>query len=516
MLHTPLQENAGRFDQKSALICGQKSLSFAELEHASNRLANALLESGLKKSERVAIYLENSTESLISIYAISKAGGVFVTIHPQTKEQKLFSILQDCSASVLITQKNPGAQVLALKSLKQLILTGPFEPPEKKDIFHCHLSSFEEIQKEHKETFSSLNLDPSGLCSLIYTSGSSGTPKGVMMSHENMRSASAAIISYLNNRPEDVILNLLPLSFDYGLYNCLMPVEFGGTVVLEKAYLYPFQILGLVERHLVSGLPLIPSIIALLLQFRGLKVQENSTLRYITNTGQALLPEHGKRLQELFDRVEIFSMYGLTECKRVSYLQPHELHLRPHSVGKAMPGLSVEIVSERGEPVASPGEIGELVVEGPTVMQGYWNSPGETKKRIKIDPASGRRRLYTGDLFYQDEEGFLYFVSRKDDLIKTAGERVHPQEVEDVLCQLEQVQEAAVVPVEHKILGQALKACVVCREGITLSSQEILEHCKNTLEPAMVPKEVEFVSSLAKTMTGKIDKKRLQKKAVKV
>jgi acyl-CoA synthetase (AMP-forming)/AMP-acid ligase II len=220
--------------------------------------------------------------------------------------------------------------------------------------------------------------------------------------------------------------------------------------------------------------------------------------------------QHIYRLFELFPDAKFYSMYGLTECKRVSYLPPEELLKRPTSVGKAMPNTEAYIVNEKGERITQPGEIGELMVRGSNVMQGYWNLPEETAAVLQKGNYPGERILRTGDLFKMDEDGYLYFIGRKDGLIKTAAERVYPQEIENILYELEGVSEAAVFGVEHEILGQAIKASLVLELGAKLTEKDVLDYCSLHLEKYMIPKYVEFRSQLPKTTTGKINYRDLQ------
>jgi acyl-CoA synthetase (AMP-forming)/AMP-acid ligase II len=325
-----------------------------------------------------------------------------------------------------------------------------------------------------------------------------------------MVAAANSIIKYLENTCEDSILNCLPLSFDYGLYNILMPFKFGGKVVLEKSFIYPFQLTGLVNQEKVNGLPLVPTIITLLLQVKKLERYNFSNVRYITSTGQALPSKHISRLSKLFSQAKIYSMYGLTECKRVLYLPPEQLLKRPTSVGKAIPNTEVYIVNENGERISQPGEIGELMVRGSNVMQGYWNLPEETAIGLQTGRYPGERILRTGDLFRKDEEGYLYFVARKDDLIKTGGERVSPKEIENILYELEGVNEVVVFGVEHEILGQAIKVSLVLEEGAELTEKDILEYCSLHLEKYMIPKYIDIRKELPKTLTGKLSRERLE------
>jgi acyl-CoA synthetase (AMP-forming)/AMP-acid ligase II len=346
------------------------------------------------------------------------------------------------------------------------------------------------------------------LAAIIYTSGSTGEPKGVMSPHAAMVAAARSIASYIGNVESDILLVVLPLSFDYGLYQVLMTYLFGGTVVLEKSFLFPVKVLEKAEQERVTGFPLVPTMAALLLQMENLARFDLSALRYISNTAAALPVAYIRRLQALFPHVRIFSMYGLTECKRVSYLPPEELERRPDSVGIPIPNEEVFVVDEQGRELP-PGEVGELVIRGSNVMAGYWNAPEETARRYRPGRRRGETLLYSGDLFRRDAEGFLYFVARKDDMIKTKGERVSPKEIENALCELEGVAEAAVIGVPDDIFGQAIKAFIVKNNRGEVTEQAVLKHCAKTLEPFMVPKYVAFMEAFPKNASGKVDKKQL-------
>jgi acyl-CoA synthetase (AMP-forming)/AMP-acid ligase II len=230
-----------------------------------------------------------------------------------------------------------------------------------------------------------------------------------------------------------------------------------------------------------------------------------SALRMITNTAAALSEEHIRRLRALFPHATLFSMYGLTECKRVTYLPPEQLDIRPTSVGRGMPNEEVWLVDESGRRLPD-GSTGELVIRGSHVMRGYWEKPGQTAERLRPGPIPGEMVLYSGDLFRTDEEGWLYFVARKDDIIKSRGEKISPREVENAIYGLEGVLDAAVVGVPDEVLGQAVKAFVVLKDGYELSERELIRHCLGRLENFMAPKYVQFVSELPKTDTGKIKK----------
>jgi amino acid adenylation domain-containing protein len=508
-----LEQPALQTPDKIALICQEARLSYAEVDRLSNRLAHALKSEGLVRGERVAIYLDNSIEAVISVFGVLKAGGIFLMINPSTKADKLAYILNDCRATGLISHTKQlemiSRGVKEVSSLRVLILAGTGSAGVQLD--RIQTRGWEEALAQqaapsaHPPTKSSIDID---LATIIYTSGSTGFPKGVMMTHLNMVTAATSISRYVENTSDDIILSALPLSFDYGLYQVLMAFKIGATIVLEKSFAYPQLIIEKLLQEKVTGFPLVPTMVAILLQMKGLVPGRFPLLRYITNTAAALPPAHIAKLRALFPATKIFSMYGLTECKRVSYLPPDQLDIRPTSVGIAIPNTEVYVVDEEGKR-AAPGVVGELVVRGAHVMKGYWERKEETERALRPGLLPGEKVLYTGDLFKMDAEGFLYFVGRKDDIIKTRGEKVSPKEVEAVLYALPEVAEAAVVGVADELLGQAVKAVIVKAEGASLTEQAILLHCKRHLEDFMVPKLVEFREALPKTATGKIQKRDL-------
>jgi acyl-CoA synthetase (AMP-forming)/AMP-acid ligase II len=309
----------------------------------------------------------------------------------------------------------------------------------------------------------------------------------------------------LENDGEDKVLNVLPLSFDYGLYQVIMAFLYAGAVVLERSFTYPVRILERIQRERITGFPIVPTIAALLLKMENLAKFDLDSIRYLTNTGSVLPVDHIRKLQKIFPAARIFSMYGLTECKRVSYLAPEQLEVRPKSVGKPIPNCRALVVGENGRE-AEPGEIGELVVRGANVMRGYWNAPELTEKTFRPGRWPGETLLYSGDLFTKDKEGFLYFVARKDDQIKTKGERVSPKEIEDIVCELDGVLEAAVIAVADETLGQAIKCFAVCRADSKIGAREIIRHCARNMESFMVPKYVEIIAEMPLNGHGKIDR----------
>ena len=507
-----LEASARRLPEKVALVCGGRRLSYSAIDRDCNKLARRLVDAGVSRGDRVAIYLENSVETVISIFATLKAGAVFMVVNPTTKADKLAFILNNSRAAALITDGRRTAVVTEIADrtphtgIVVLARSAGDQALADAAVGKQVLSFDDAIQSasdDSKPENRSIDVD---LAALIYTSGSTGTPKGVMLTHLNIVSAATSITTYLENVEDDIILNVLPLSFDYGLYQLLMAFKMSATLVLERSFAFPHAVLETAVAERVTGFPIVPTISALLLQL-DLGKYDLSRVRYITNTAAALPTKHILELRARLPHARLFSMYGLTECKRVSYLPPDQIDVRPTSVGRGMPNEEVYIVDDQGNRLKTG--VGELVVRGSNVMKGYWEMPEETARMLRPGALPWEKVLYSGDLFRMDEEGYLYFLGRKDDIIKTRGEKVSPREVENVLYELAGVSEAAVVGVADSILGQAIKAVVTLKPGAQVTEQDVLRHCSQRLENFMVPKVVEFREAMPKTSSGKIDKKTL-------
>lgn len=508
-----LRRSAWRSPGKTALVAGKSRPTFRDIDLASDRLAARLVEKGIARGDRVVVFMDNSPEAVVAIFATLKAGAIFSPVNASTKADKLAYILDNSGAAALVTQHKltaVAADALAeAPSVKLTIVAGGTSAPTLENAMHWREALATDAVPP---SIPGIDLD---LAMIIYTSGSTGFPKGVMMTHRNIDAAAESITAYLENTPDDVILNVLPISFDYGLYQVLMAMRLGATLVLEKSFVFPQAVFDVMRRERVTGFPIVPTMAALILQMRDLVPGSFPDLRYITNTAAALPPAHIARLQELFPRTRLYSMYGQTECKRCTYLPPEELAVRPGSVGIAIPNTEAYVLDENGER-AAPGVTGELVIRGPHVMQGYWRDEAATDRALKPGPLLGEKVLHTGDLFRTDADGFLYFVGRKDDIIKSRGEKVSPKEVENVLYGLPGVREAAVVGVADPLLGHAIKAIVAVEPGMTLSRDDVIRHCATHLEDFMVPKIVAFEDALPKSENGKIDRREIVAKEMAV
>ena len=511
-LESFLEESARRFPGKTALVFDRQRIKYCEIETRCNRLAHAMVERGLRPGDRVAIWLENSPEVVIALFAALKAGAVFLVLNSTTKAEKIEYVLNNCRARALVTDRRRAHSFQkhwsVIPHLEMAWIAGASERIDAQPSGKS-LASLSQDFENHALPSSppekhAIDVD---LAALIYTSGSAGVPRGVMMTHLSMISSATSITTYLESTSDDIVLNFLPLSFDYGLYQVLMAFKVGATLLLERSFTFPHLVLEAAVRERITGLPIVPTVASMLVQM-DISRYDLSSLRYLTSTGSALPTAHIRKLREMFPQAQIFSMYGLTECKRVSYLPPDQIDNRPTSVGRGMPNEEVYVVNEDGRRVG-PGIIGELVVRGSNVMKGYWEDPVETAKRLRPGQYPWEQVLYTGDLFKTDSEGYLYFVGRKDDIIKSRDEKVSPREVEDVLYRLDGVAEAAVVGVPDPILGQAVKAYITRRAGSNITEHDVLRHCARRLEDFMVPKTVEFRDHLPRTATGKISKREI-------
>jgi amino acid adenylation domain-containing protein len=504
LLHDLLDETALRLSHKTALVCDAAHHSYQELVERSNALASALIANGVERGDRVIVLAENSLEMVVAFWGALKAGAVAVVVHPQTRPAKLEYLLEDSRASAFVSdvrlERTYAGPIAQARHLRVIMIAGLAAArggcPGALDLDEALAAAPRQAPPRR-----CLDID---LAAIIYTSGSTGEPKGVMLTHRNMVAAVASISQYLEIREDDVILCVLPLSFDYGLYQMIMAFAAGARVVLERSFAFPAAVLRVAAEHRVTGFPGVPTMFTTLLGM-DLAPYDLSTIRYVTNTAAALPVKHALALRDLFPRAKIFSMYGLTECKRCTYLPPADLTRKPDSVGIAIPNTELWLVDEDDRRLG-PGEVGQLVIRGATVMRGYWEKPEATARRLRPGPLPGEQVLYTGDLCRLDEEGYLYFVGRMDDIIKSRGEKVAPKAVEAALLDIAGVREAAVIGVPDDLLGHAIKAFVVLSPDVTLDVHALQRECRLRLESFMVPQVIVIRDELPKSANGKIQK----------
>lgn len=511
-----LRFHAQNTGQKTALVTGQVRLTYAEFDAKAEALAHTLLAQNVKRGDRVVIFMDNCWQAAVSVFAILKAGAVFTLVNPSTKADKLSYILNDCTPSLMLTQAKLLPVIDEAEAFAPIPAVIAVQGPSRsKRACLSFETAIEALAGQEQVESGGIDID---LAMLIYTSGSTGRPKGVMMTHRNIEAAATALTGLLKNTADDIILSVLPLSFNYGLYQLLMAVKLGATLVLEKSFAFPQAVFDVMRAEKVTGFPIVPTMSAIIMQMRDLQAaaeeQETSgkasadflpDLRYITNTAAQLPVPHIAFLQKVFPEAEIYSMYGMTECKRCTWLPPHMLREKPESVGIALPNSEVYLVDEQGLPVPV-GEAGEMVIRGPNVMQGYWNNPAASAEVLRTGRNPWEKVLHTGDLLRMDADGYYYFVGRKDDIIKSRGEKVPPKEVETVLYTHPSISEAVVAGVPDTMLGQAITAMVVAVDA-TLSDKDIIRFCRQHLEDFMVPVFVQITNELPRTDTGKVSRR---------
>jgi len=505
-----LRESARRLPEKEALVHGEERLTYREVADRVARLAAGLQEAGLRRGDRIGIYLEASVAQVLSIFAVSQAGGVFVPINAQLFPEQVAHIAKDCGMKGLITRPARLSDLAGLlpqtPSLDFAVLAGKEEGPPQAPIT---LHRFEDLCQSDPQERPEQPISKD-LAAILYTSGSTGKPKGVMLSHANVIAGSSIVSTYLEITSAERILAALPFSFDAGMNQLMTAFHQGGTIVLIN-FVFARDVVQMLLKERITGLAGVPTLWSLLAQPNSsLRKQPLPDLRYITNTGGAMPQAVLALLRSALPTTKVFLMYGLTEAFRSTYLPPSEVDRRPTSMGKAIPDTEILVINDSGQR-CKPGEVGELVHRGPTVSMGYWGRPEDTNKALRPNPllppelGDCERVCYSGDLVKTDEDGFLYFVGRRDTMIKSSGFRISPTEVEEVLFQSGQLRQAAVIGIPDDALGQSIKAFVVARDGGTVSTDSLLSWCGEKMPRYMVPKAVEVLEELPKTTSGKVD-----------
>jgi len=505
-----LRRSAEQTPGKEALVHGEQRLSYEQVARRCAGLAISLRSANVKRGDRVGIYLDASVPQVISIFGISQAEGVYVPINALLHPEQVMHIARDCGMKGLITTPAKLATLRELipqiPSLEFLVLVGTEDAPSAPIRVH-RFDDF--IAAEPPKVWPQSNIE-NDLAAILYTSGSTGKPKGVMLSHANVVAGSRIVSTYLEITENERILAVLPFSFDAGMNQLMTAFEKGGTLVLIN-FVFAREIVRMLLKERITGLAGVPTLWSLLAQPNStLEKQPLPDLRYITNTGGAMPQAVLKVLRQALPTTKIFLMYGLTEAFRSTYLPPEELDRRPTSMGKAIPDTEILVLNEQGG-LCKPGEAGELVHRGPTVSLGYWNRPEDTARALRPNPTlppemgNCERVCYSGDLVKMDEDGFLYFIGRRDTMIKCSGFRISPTEIEEVLFQTGKLRGAAVIGVPDEMLGQSIKAFVVPRDGENLDVTALLEICGAKMPRYMVPKAVEILSELPKTSSGKVD-----------
>jgi acyl-CoA ligase (AMP-forming) (exosortase A-associated) len=528
LLHELIDLAAERSPGADALTHGGRTLIYAELAQAQRSLARGLVGLGLQRAERVGIYLEKRFETVVASFGAAAAGGVFVPMNPLLKAEQVAFIVQDCEVRVLVTSPERLESLRPVlprcPSLRCVVLTEAAERPDGLAPGVRCLSWAELLGDSTDPAAGARHAHPShrvidtDMAAILYTSGSTGRPKGVVLSHRNMVAGAKSVASYLENRPTDTLLAALPLSFDAGFSQLTTAFHSGARAVLLN-YLMPRDVLKAMERERVTGLTAVPP---LYMQLCTLEWPEGIALnlRYFANTGGRMPRETLDALRRRVPDARPFLMYGLTEAFRSTFLPPEEVDRRPDSIGKAIPNAEILVLREDGSECA-PDEPGELVHRGALVGLGYWGDAEKTAERYRLLPVGLVARqsglqlpeyaVYSGDTVRRDAEGFLYFIGRRDEMIKTSGYRVSPTEVEEVLYATRLVGECAAFGTEHPGLGQAIQVMATAPDGTAaLDLPALLAECRRRMPAYMVPSGIcPMAGPLPRNPNGKIDRKAL-------
>jgi acyl-CoA ligase (AMP-forming) (exosortase A-associated) len=518
LLHELLTASAERTPDAAALTFKRAESSYAQVAGLVDRFAGGLLAAGLSKQERVAVYLPKRPETVATIFGAAQAGGVFVPINPLLKPPQVGHILRDCAVRVLVTSAQRATELadeLAQSpDLRLLVIVdGPLaEPSASQTAIGWDDFLVTGAGTPHR-------VIDTDMAAILYTSGSTGKPKGVVLSHKNMVTGAKSVAQYLENRADDRLLAVLPLSFDYGFSQLSTAFHVGASVVLMD-YLFPRDVLNLVVNERITGLAAVPPV---WIQLAELKWPATVTqhLRYFTNSGGAMPTATLAKLRAAWATTKPYLMYGLTEAFRATYLPPEEVDRRPESMGKAIPNTEVMVVRPDGT-LCDPDEPGELVQRGSLVALGYWNDPVKTAERFKPVPCQPNELCLTemavlsGDTVKKDADGFLYFLGRKDEMIKTSGYRVSPTEVEEVAYASGMVSDAVAVATPHSDLGQAIVLVVsepspgapatLSRNAGESRGEILLNFMKSRLPNFMVPHHIAWLPELPRNPNGKFDR----------
>jgi len=502
--HDLLDKNVDRRSDHPALVESGKEVSYADLADRVEACAGWLHEAGIRRGDRVGIHLHKCSEEVVATFAAARLGAVFVNLYHQwTVDQVLYAI-RDCGIKTLFAGARPAKELAAAEwpeSLVQVVVKG--RAPN-----HPRMISWSDLPAD--ATAPRTRGIDEDLAALLYTSGSTGRPKGVMLTHRNIIHGAHSVASYLQNTPEDRVLGLLPMSFDYGMSQLTTMCLVGGTVVLQPVPMAAEIVKTLVQQQ-VTGLAGIPPIWIDLVRYLQAQPTELPHLRYVTNSGGAIPQKILSSMPSVFPQTKIYLMYGLTEAFRSTFLEPEKFRQKIGSMGKAIPNVEVFVV-DREKGLCSAGEPGELLHRGSLISKGYWGLPEATDAKIKACPhlqhlIGDEKVLYSGDIVRMDEDGYLWFVGRADDMIKCSGVRISPFEVEDIIYQSNLVQHAVAFEANDEWKGRAVHVAVATPDDRPVARNELLVYCRKHMPPYMVPQKIHhWTGEMPKTGTSKIDR----------
>jgi len=507
-VHTLLESSADRYSEATAVVHGEQTFDYEQVEAMANRMARVLVAHGVEPGDRVGLLAENGIEYITAFFGILKAGACAVALSAANKVRTNRQLLADSAAVGLVTR---AAQVR--RDLPELVADLPrlrfavvdranptWELPTG-----FTLAAGDALNAQSDERLE-LRVSVDDLCAILYTSGSTGMPRGVTLTHGNLAANTRQILGYLDLEQQDRIMAVLPFHYSFGNSLLLTHFAVGGRVVVDNRFAYPQTVLETMSEQRVTGFSGVPSTYAILCAKTDFLSREFPALRMLTQAGGGMAPSLIRRLHEAFrDQARLFIMYGQTEASaRLSYVPPERLMEKLGSIGIPIPGVELTLIGEDGHE-CQPGEVGQVVARGPNIMQGYWQDPDETALVLED------RALYTGDLGRKDEDGFIFLVDRIKNMIKAGANRVSSREVEDAIVEVQGIVEACVVGVPDELLGEAIEAYVVADEKVGLTENDIFSHLREVLALFKIPRKLHFINELPKSSSGKVQKKHLKK-----
>jgi long-chain acyl-CoA synthetase len=501
LVHHFLEMSAARHPEKEAVFFQGRWATYGEIETRANRLAGYLYGVGVRKSERVTILMENSIDSVIALFAVLKTGAVAVPLHPDVPPDQLAFILQNAEPKVAISTaaRLPGfLQALPERPSVSHLLLDVVPDGLAESLRGIVPASWTRISESGAAVFPRAQLVDMDLAEIVYTSGSTGWPKGVMLTHLNLVSNTSSIVDYLKIDDRDRVMAILPFSYIYGQSLLLTHMLTGGSVIIHNGFLFPNAVLKLMVELEATSFAGVPSTFSILLARSAWRQMKIPSLRYVTQAGGGMAPEVQAEVARSIAPAQLVVMYGATEASpRLSYLDPSDLPRKLGSIGKPIPNVDLFVADGSGQPLP-PGREGEIVARGSNIMLGYWRDPDATKAVL-------RNGLYfTGDLGLTDEEGFLFVIGRTKEILKVKGFRVSPKELEDRLMEIPEIAEAAVIGVEDPVLGEAIKAFVVLKEPDATTEEVILNAFNSRMPVHKQIKALAIVEGLPKNSSGKI------------
>jgi amino acid adenylation domain-containing protein len=520
LLHELLSESAARHPDNEAIHFKGQRITYAELEKETNKLAHQLLAVGITKGARVGIHMNRSISSIVAACGVLKAGGAYVPIDPMSPSERINYLINQCEIKTLLTLherlKNLRQGLSENSPLKTIIVMDGLETSPQ-PVASARIIDWRDIRDDLEEGAPGVNILDSDLAYILFTSGSTGSPKGVMITHLNSLTFVNSAYEFFKIKKEDKLSNVCPLHFDMCVFDIFVALRAGACIVIvpETTSIFPLKLAETIAKNKISIWNSVPSALSLLANFTNLDNYDFSSLRLILFAGEIFPLKYLRRLQQSIPRARFCNMYGQTEANSSTYFWAD--HLPPEAsgilpIGRSLPNFEVFALDDEGKQINKPGQEGELYVRASSVALGYWADHEKTEQsfvRNPLRPELNERVYKTGDLVRLDDSRNYVFLGRKDHMIKSRGYRIEIGEIESVLCNHPEVKNAVVIPIPDDLIGNRISVIVVPSTPNRITKSDILKHCSARLPKYMVPEIVEFCDSLPATSSGKVDRKKL-------